>query len=276
MNLYKIFLLKLILFIGQRTFLGRGIIRKKLVRLIEFIIFSKDHQNLSNYKFICKILGVPFYFIFDKILDYKVYFCRSDRKEIFFLTKNLSDNTVFFDIGASMGVYSQFIAFNFNKIKNSKIIAVEPDPQNCDRIRMNLDLLKYKIPKIHDLVKIEQCALSEQSSILYLNKNLGPANGMIIDSFIPGAIKVNVKTLSDIIDSNNITHITNLKIDVEGYEDKILLPFFKNSKENLFPKNIIIEHARQNLWKVNIVDYMLSIGYKQIYRNKANLILRFN
>ena len=64
MNLYKIFLLKLILFIGQRTFLGRGIIRKKLVRLIEFIIFSNDHQNLSNYKFICKILGVPFYFIF--------------------------------------------------------------------------------------------------------------------------------------------------------------------------------------------------------------------
>ena len=28
----------------------------------------------------------------------------------------------FFDIGASMGVYSQFIAFNFNKVKNSKII----------------------------------------------------------------------------------------------------------------------------------------------------------
>ena len=91
MNLYKIFLLKLILFIGQRTFLGRGIIRKKLVRLIEFIIFSKDHQNLSNYKFICKILGVPFYFIFDKILDYKVYFCRSERKEIFFVKKILTN-----------------------------------------------------------------------------------------------------------------------------------------------------------------------------------------
>ena len=175
-----------------------------------------------------------------------------------------------------MGVYSQFIAFNFNKVKNSKIIAVEPDPQNCDRIRMNLDLLKYKIPKIHDLVKIEQCALSDKSSILYLNKNLGPANGMIIDSYIPGSIKVNVRTLLDIIESNELTHITNLKIDVEGYEDKILLPFFKNSKENFFPKNIIIEHARQNLWKVNIVDYMISIGYKEIHRNKANLILKFN
>jgi FkbM family methyltransferase len=140
MNLYKIFFLKLILFIGQRTFLGRGFIRKKLVRLIEFIIFSNGHQNLSNYKFICKILGVPFYFIFDKILDYKVYFCRSDRKEIFFLLKNSSDNTIFFDIGASMGIYTQFLAFNFNKIKNSRIIAVEPDPQNCDRIKMNLDL----------------------------------------------------------------------------------------------------------------------------------------
>jgi FkbM family methyltransferase len=276
MNLYIIFFLKLILFIGQRTFLGRGIIRKKLVRLIEFIIFSNGHQNLSNYKFICKILGVPFYFIFDKILDYKVYFCRSDRKEIFFLLKNSSDNTIFFDIGASMGIYTQFLAFNFNKIKNSRIIAVEPDPQNCDRIKMNLDLLKFKIPNIHDLVKIEQCALSERNSVLYLNKNLGPANGMIIDSFIPGSIKVNIRTLLEVIDANKIGHITNLKIDVEGYEDKILLPFFKNSTRNLFPKHIIIEHARKNLWNVNIVDYMLSIGYKEIYRNKANLILKIN
>jgi FkbM family methyltransferase len=276
MNFYKFFLLKLILFVGQRTFLGRGIIRKKLVRIIEYMLFSNANQNLSNCKFICKILGVPFYFIFDKILDYKVYFCRSDRKEIFFLVRNLSDNTIFFDIGASMGIYTQFLAFNFNNIKSSKIISIEPDPINCDRIRMNLDLLKFKIPEIHDLVKIEQCALGEKKSLLYLNKNLGPANGMIIDSFLPGSIKVNVRTLSDIIDSNKITHITNLKIDVEGYEDKVLFPFFKNSKKNLFPKNIIIEHARKDLWKVNIIDYMLSIGYKEIYRNKANLILKFN
>ena len=275
MNIYKIFILKLILFIGQRTFLGRGAIRKTLVRLIEIIIFNPKNK-IINYKFVCKILGVPFYFIFDKILDYKFYFFRSDRKEIFYLINKLENDTVFFDIGASMGLYTQFIAFNLKNTKNSKIISVEPDPQNCDRIRSNLILLKYKIPNIFDIVKIENCALGDQNCSLFLNKNLGPANGMIIDKFIPGSIVVNVKKLSDIIYDNNINNITSLKIDVEGYEDKILLPFFKTFSKNLFPKNVIIENVRNILWNVNIIDYMISIGYKEIYKNKANTILRIN
>jgi len=273
MSLYKILSLKIILFIGQRTFFGRGKIRKMLVRLIEFIIFDSK-EKLNDNGFICKILGVPFYFIFDKILDYKFYFFRSDRKEIFYLINKIENNNIFFDIGASMGLYTQFIAFNLKNIKNSKIISVEPDPQNCERIRLNLSLLKHKVPNIFDIVKIENCALGDKNCNLFLDKNLGPANAMLIDKFIPGSIKVNVKKLADIIHSNKINNITSLKIDVEGYEDKILLPFFKNFSRNLFPKNIIIENVRNILWNVNIIDYMLSIGYKKIYENKANTILR--
>ena len=36
-------------------------------------------------------------------------------------------------------------------------------------------------------------------------------------------IKIKMKTLQEIIDVNKISHITNLKIDVEGYENKVLL-----------------------------------------------------
>ena len=270
MNLYKIFLLKLILFIGQRTFLGRGIIRKKLVRLIEFIIFSNDHQNLNNYKFICKILGVPFYFIFDKILDYKVYFCRSERKEIFFIKKNTTDNTVFFDIGANMGIYTQMVASSFDKIKNSTIIAIEPDPLNCFRIKRNLGLLEKKIPNIFNQVKIEECGVGEINKEMYLTKSYGPANGTVIESYEKNSIKIKVKTLLDIVEVNKISHITNLKIDIEGYEDKALLPFFKNANKELYPKNIVIEYFLNR----SILDYLKSIGYKISFMNASNAILQ--
>ena len=75
-------------------------------------MYSRTANNISI---------VPFFFIIDKLIGYKLYFCRNERKEIFFVKKNTTDNTVFFDIGANIGIYTQMVASSFDKIKNSTI-----------------------------------------------------------------------------------------------------------------------------------------------------------
>lgn len=276
MKTYRIFLIRLILFLGQRTFIGRGKLRRIIIIIIRYLIFSNKIKNDDsiNKNFVVSVLGVPFIFFIDKKIGYKFYFCRNERKEIFFIKKNTKDNSIFFDIGANMGMYTQMIASNFDKIKNSIIVAIEPDPLNCYRIRENLKLLQYKIPNILDKVKIEECAVGDFDKNIFLNQSAGPANGTISQTLEKGCIKVKMKTLLNIIENINITHITNLKIDIEGYEDKCLLPFFTNASKKLYPENIIIEAALGNLWSVNIIDYLKSIGYKIFYSSAANVFLR--
>ena len=270
MRTLKIFIIRFFLFFGQRTFIGRGKLRLLIIKTIRAIIFNNSIKNNIQKDFIVSILGVPFFFFIDKSIGYKFYFCRSERKEIFFVKKNTKDYTVFFDIGANMGIYTQMVASNFDKIKNSKIIVIEPDPLNCSRIKQNLSLLKKRIPNIFNLVKIEECAVGEYSKEVYLDTRYGPANNIVTDSNVENSIKIKMKTLLEIIEVNKVSHITNLKIDIEGYEDKALLPFFKNANKEIYPKNIVIEY----FLNIPILDYLKSIGYKCFFKNITNAILQ--
>ena len=169
-----------------------------------------------------------------------------------------------------MGIYTQMVASSFDKIRNSKIISIEPDPINCSRIKQNLSLLEKKIPNIFNLVKIEECAVADSSKEMYLNKSYGPANNLISNTFVKNSIKIKTKTLLEIIEVNKIFHITTLKIDIEGYEYKVLSQFFKNANKKLYPKNIVIEYFLNG----SILDYLKSFGYKISFINKVNSILQ--
>ena len=138
-------------------------------------------------------------------------------------------------------------------------------------MKQNLRLLEKKIPNIFNLVKIEECGVGNNNLEMYLSKVNGPANNRVVYSFENNSIKIKMKTLLEIIEVNKISHITNLKIDIEGYEDKALLPFFKDASKELYPKNIIIEHSVNGMC---IVNYLTTIGYKIFYINKANAILQ--
>lgn len=272
MKLCKIFLVRLLLFLGQRTFIGRGKLRKGIIEFIRTILFLKKN-NSSSYvieDFVVSVLGVPFIFFLDKEIGYKFYFCRNERKEIFFIRNSTKENSVFIDIGANMGLYTQMIASNFKKINKSMIVAIEPLPLNCHRIKENLKLLENKIPNIFDRVKIEECAIGDFNKEIFLKISSGPANGIISNYFEKDAIKIKMKTLLNIIESNKITHITNLKIDVEGYEDKCLVPFFNSVNKKLYPENIVIEAGLKNAWGINIIDFLKSLDYKILNISKSN------
>ena len=65
-----------------------------------------------------------------------------------------------------------------------------------------------------------------------------------------------------------------MKIDVEGFEDKIMKNFFEKSNQKLYPKIVIVEDSGQNLWKWDILSWMYQNGYKSVNRSKSNLILK--
>jgi len=267
----KFFIVKSILFLGQRTFFGRGKIRKVLVNLINFLIPS---NNSLKTRFICYVKNVPFNFYNDNLTGIKVYFGRNEIKEINFIKNNSPDKSIFVDIGANMGLYTQNIAFLNAPNRNIKIISIEPNPINIERLKQNIILLKAKIKNIKRLVKIINCAVDKNNYKKKLDFSNGLANGYISNNKSnKNTINVNCKKLHDIIKEENIKYITNLKIDIEGHEDRALIPFFKTAKKSLFPKNILLEHSSSKLWKEDLIKFLFKKGYKVVFKNKSNLAL---
>tara|TARA_B110000459_G_scaffold196504_1_gene238632 strand:+ start:284 stop:1126 length:843 start_codon:yes stop_codon:yes gene_type:complete len=265
----QIQIVKILLFLGK-SFIGRGQLRKQLIVLINYLI---GYGSLKKSRFICNVNNVPFNFYNDKLTFIKIYFGRSNLDEIDFIKKNSPNKSVFIDIGSNMGFYTQFIASIINKKKRIKIISIDAHPINNYRLRENLKLLKTKIPNIFSFVKIKNCAVGDRNTILNLNFSHGLANAFITKN--KKDISVKCRKLVDIINEEKLKYITNLKIDVEGYEDKVLITFLNNCKKKLVPKNIILEHSEKNVWKNNLIQFLFKFGYKEIYKNKSNIILNF-
>jgi FkbM family methyltransferase len=267
----KIKIVKILIYIGQKTILGRGQLRKQLINLINFLI---GHGSVRTPRFICNVNNVPFNFYNDKLTFIKIYFGRSNLEEIDFIKKNSPNKSVFVDIGSNMGFYTQFIANMITKKRKIKIISIDAHPTNNFRLQENLKLLKYKIPNIFSYVKIKNCAVGDRNTKLNLDFSNGFANGFISKN--KKNISIKCRKLTDIIKQEKLNYVTNLKIDIEGYEDKVLISYLKKCKKNLIPKNIILEHSEQKQWNVDLLQFLFKFGYREVFKNRSNIILNFN
>ena len=266
----QIRIVKFLLYLGQKTIFGRGQLRKKLIVLINYII---GYGSIKESRFICNVNSVPFNFYNDKLTFIKIYFGRSNLDEIDFIKKNSPNKSVFIDIGSNMGFYTQFIAAIIKKKRQIKIISIDALPINNFRLKENLRLLKKKIPNIFSLVKIKNCAVGDRNTNLNLNFSYGLANAFITKN--KKDIKVKCRKLINIVNEEKLKYITNLKIDIEGYEDKVLISFLRSCKKKLIPKNIILEHSEKKIWKNNLIKFLFKFGYREIFKNKSNIILNY-
>ena len=266
----KIQIVKFLLYLGQKTIFGRGQLRKQLMVLINYII---GYGSLKDSRFICNVNNVPFNFYNDKLTFIKIYFGRSNLDEIDFIKNNSPNKSVFIDIGSNMGFYTQFIAAIIEKKRQIKIISIDALPINNFRLKENLKLLKKKIPNIFSLVKIKNCAVGDRNTKLNLDYSHGLANAFITKN--KKDISVKSRKLINIVNEEKLKYITNLKIDIEGYEDKVLISFLRSCKKKLIPRNIILEHSEKKIWKNNLLKFLFKFGYQEISKNKSNIILNY-
>ena len=66
--------------------------------------------------------------------------------------------------------------------------------------------------------------------------------------------------------------IDSMKIDIEGFEDQALFPFFDESPEKLWPRCIVIEPNSKS-WKIDILKHLETLGYQRTDKTRGNIIL---
>jgi hypothetical protein len=56
-------------------------------------------------------------------------------------------------------------------------------------------------------------------------------------------------------------HVDAIKIDVEGFEDKVLIPYLSSVPRSLYPNSVILE-ANVGSWQADLIGVLKNAGYQ--------------
>ena len=236
---------------------ARGVIRKK--------ILSRWRRSFGNFVDF-ENSGIKFRLnLDDNVTDGRILtsFNRYDRTELKHL-KSSCVGGVFVDIGANVGFYSLTLAKSVDRV-----IAVEPNPAALIRLKYNVSL-----NDLTDKLTILPVGIGIKGEFnLVSSGDLGSAC-IRLDASGTQTAKVSIVPLLDILFEQKIEKLHGVKIDIEGMEDRALMPFFKKAPSNLWPNCVVIEHCNRVHWEEDVIDFMLQSGYMIVHKNKSNLVLK--
>jgi FkbM family methyltransferase len=212
-----------------------------------------------------KIRGVKYRLnVSDNLTDAKIFLRskRYDHQELSALA--IVGGRVFVDVGANTGYYSLSLATQ----AFDTIVAIEPNPIAVRRLNFNVAANDFS----KKIKVIPMCIGKGGKLPLYVGQDLGSPSLHQTETKAP-PIMVDSKPLLEIVHEAGLEKIDSMKVDVEGYEDQVLIPFFDKSHKRLWPKVIVVEHCHDSMWEEDVIRYLMNGRYGHIKKTRANAII---
>ena len=180
----------------------------------------------------------------------------SEARERAFLLDHLPPAGTFLDIGCNCGFYLFFAAAHR---PGARIVGFEPVPRHHAGIGYNIRANGLANASVLNL------ALSDRDGEATFHEEA--------ESLVTGSGKgftVRTRPLLDVARDLGLARIDCLKIDVEGAEDLVLLPFLETAEPALWPRAILIEDNAA-LWRRDCLGALRDRGYREAWRTRLNL-----
>jgi FkbM family methyltransferase len=188
-------------------------------------------------------------------------------EELEFLRAHTPAGGVFVDVGANVGIHAMVVARHVGT--KGTVIAIEPHPVTFGRLAFNRaasDVTQVRL--------VAAAAAASDGELMMLTDSNNLAASHIVTGDADGhTVRVAGLRLQRILDEAGVHHVDTLKIDVEGYEDRVLIGFFAQAPESLWPRAVVIEHLSRKAWHDDCIADMQSRGYSQTGRNRSNTML---
>jgi FkbM family methyltransferase len=240
--------------------LKRGAFRPMLTRVVTLLRAGPvdvDYQG-ANFRFYHQVSATERGALFNP--DY-------NREELDFLRSHLPSGGVAVDVGDNVGTFALPLARHVGP--SGLVIAVEPHPITHARLSFNRDA------SMLSQVKLIAAAAGESDGEVMIETdgdNLG-ASHVVTDTAGGEAFTVPSLRLQAILEQAGATHVDALKIDVEGFEDRVLTCFFRDTPAALWPRAVVIEHLSRGEWQNDCLADMISRGYRETGRTRSNTLL---
>jgi FkbM family methyltransferase len=189
-------------------------------------------------------------------------------EELDFLRGHTPGGGVFVDVGANVGTYAMVLARHVGP--TGKVIAIEPHPVTHARLAFNRTASGFP----HAVLVAAAAGDADGELMIETDgDNLG-ASHVVTGEPSANAVKVPSLRLQRILAEAGVAKVDALKIDVEGFEDRVLMPFFKDAPQALWPRAVVIEHLSRNEWLADCIADMLARGYREAGKTRSNTLLR--
>jgi FkbM family methyltransferase len=236
----------------RASFLKRGVFRGSMTRLILALgrgpldirfrgagYRIRGERNLIEYG----LLLVPTY----------------NGADIDFLLDGAPAEAGFVDIGCNIGLYALPLAAARPK---GRVVCIDANPKMVTRILWN-------------------AAASELTNVAVVHAAVSDSDGrgdLVIrkDDVAIVAIKESasgdmpIRTLASILSEAGLTTIHGLKIDIEGNEDRALVPFLDACDSAALPRRIVIEHPEPDADYPGCTAAFARRGYRLVARTRNN------
>lgn len=190
-----------------------------------------------------------------------------DADERAFLARHAKPGGTFVDIGANAGAYT-FWASHCMRAQG-RILAFEPDPEMRARLAFNIATNGL------NNVQVQPVALSDHagSAVLHVNRRQRGQNTLEAARAAGGtddrvAHTVEVDTLLNRLQQQDVRHVDALKIDIEGHEEPVLRHFFDHAPRSLWPRAILAEYTHDTHDAVQTL--LASAGYRVALETALN------
>ena len=260
-----------LLAVSRSTFLGRGKARRVMGQ-----IFGQLHHGPVD----TELWGVPVRLYPDgNVSEKKALLCPAqfNRAELKAVAAHMSvPGSVFVDIGANAGLFSLFAARHASA--GVTIVAFEPHPGLFERMSFNLrpEALGRAAGEVD--IRLKNLALGASKGTVLLHSDadaLGSGHIVEQSTAANSEFSVPMQSLQRALGGEKVDRISMMKIDVEGYEDQVLQPFFENASEALWPRKLIIEHLSRLDWNWDCIGECMLRGYTVTQLSRSNSLLSF-
>lgn len=246
--------------LAHRSRLKRGAFRPMLSRLLHLLRAGPVDVRYQ---------GAPFRFYHQASATERGALLNPDYnlEELDFLRARTPVGGVLVDIGANVGTYALVLASHVGAA--GKVIAIEPHPVTHKRLAFNRAASGF------DWIRLVAAAAGASDGELMIETdgdNLG-ASHIVTGQGSGHAIAVPSLRLQRILEEANISQVDALKIDVEGFEDRVLTGFFKHAPALLWPRAVVIEHLSRSEWLDDCIADMRARGYAESGRTRSNTLL---
>ena len=189
----------------------------------------------------------------------------TNRIAIDVITADLKPGDVFVDVGANCGLFAVFAARKVGPA--GRVIAIEPLPAMLERLRFNVAANGFTNVTVFPTAVGAQtgAAIIRVSARQYGHASLVGTEGE--------ELTVPVTPLQEIVERAGVSRIDALKIDIEGFEDRALLPFIRTAPRQLWPALIFMEVDHASRWQEDCLVGLLEAGYREQWRSGSDIQL---
>lgn len=256
--------------IGKLPPVERMLVRlseRKLTNNLAVKLAPNNYQYLKNTRRVCLRDGIKYQLDISDYMQYCMYY-RVDtepREKLYGLVKN---GTTVIDVGTNFGeTLLNFALINRNGVN----VGFEPVPFLFEEAEQNIKLNHF------ENIILENLALSDVEATLIFNfDNSNNSGGIYLSSGNDkGELSQSVKAikLDDYVEQNNLSEISLIKIDVEGFEMKVIAGATKTILKHRPTMFVEVNESflmRQQSSARELINFFQTNGYRIFYAEDGN------